>query len=120
MAARKSIRLHLKLTPEQQATIDDVRRTLDQDERAEIVALAKRLRSAKRRGSATLEETLKILKQEREAQGVSLATMEKRTGMAKSNLSKLERAVDSNPTVATLVNYAEALGKKLVITLVDK
>jgi len=40
--------------------------------------------------------------------------------MAKSNLSKLENAADSNPTVATLVNYADALGKKLVIQLVDK
>ena len=117
---RKSNRRHLKLTPEQQAMIDDVRRKLDKEEKTEIVALAKRLRSAKQRGAATLEGTLKVLKQEREAQGLSLAAMERRTGMAKSNLSKLENAVDSNPTVATLVNYADALGKKLVITLVDK
>jgi len=122
MVTRKTHRLPLKLTPEQQATIDEVRRTLEVEveEKDEIIALAKRLRNAKRRGMATLEETLKVLKHEREAQGVSLAAMEERTGMAKSNLSKLENAVDSNPTVATLVNYADALGKKLVIKLVDK
>jgi len=120
MATRKSHRLHLELTPDQQATIDEVRRTIEAEEKNEIVALAKRLRNAKRRGMATLEETLKVLKNEREAQGVSLAVMEERTGMAKSNLSKLENAADSNPTVATLVNYADALGKKLVIQLVDK
>src|SRR5512137_2899411 len=110
MVTRKTHRLQLKLTPEQQATIDEVRRTLEVEEKDEIIALAKRLRNAKRRGMATLEETLKVLKHEREAQGVSLAAMEERTGMAKSNLSKLENAVGSNPTIATLVNYADALG----------
>ncbi len=120
MTTRKSRRLRLKLTPEQQATIDEVRRTIEAEEKDEIIALAKRLRSAKRRGMTTLEKTLQVLKHERESQGVSLATMEERTGMAKSNLSKLENAADSNPTVATLVTYADALGKKLIITLVDK
>jgi len=120
MTTRKSHRLHLKLTPEQQATIDEVRRTIETEEKDEIMAFAKRLRDAKRRGMATLEETLQVLKHERESQGVSLAAMEERTGMAKSNLSKLENAADSNPTVATLVTYADALGKKLIITLVDK
>lgn len=120
MSTRKSRRLPLKLTPEQQATIDEVRRTIERDEKDEIMTLAKRLRSAKRRGLATLEETLRVLKRERESQGVSLAAMEERTGMAKSNLSKLENAPDANPTVATLVTYADALGKKLIITLVDK
>jgi hypothetical protein len=116
----KSHRVHLQLTPEQQATIDAVRRTIEMNEKDEIVALARRLRNAKMRGRATLEETLQVLKHEREAQGISLTVMEERTGMAKSNLSKLENAENSNPTVATLVNYADALGKKLIITLVDK
>ncbi|MBM3998010.1 MAG: helix-turn-helix transcriptional regulator [Planctomycetes bacterium] len=120
MTTRKSQRRYLELTPEQQATINEVRRTIETEERDEILSLAKRLRSAKRRGMATLEKTLQVLKRERESQGVSLATMEERTGMAKSNLSKLENAADSNPTVATLVTYADALGKKLVISLVDK
>lgn len=120
MVSRKSNRIQLKLTPEQQSEIDDVRRKLDAEEKAEIVALAKRLRTAKRRGKATLQELLGVLKLERESQGLSLNAMEERTGMAKSNLSKLENAVDANPTVATLMSYADALGKKLVITLVDK
>jgi hypothetical protein len=120
MATRKSHHLRLELTPEQQVTIEEIRRTIEVEEKGEILALARRLRNAKRSGMATLQETLKVLKREREAQGVSLAVMEERTGMAKSNLSKLENAANSNPTVATLVNYADALGKKLVIALVDK
>jgi len=120
MTTRKSHRLRLKLTPAQQETIAEVRRTIEAEEKDEIVALAARLRNAKQRGMATLEETLKVLKHERKGQGVSLAVMEERTGMARSNLSKLENSLDSNPTVATLVNYADALGKKLVIRLVDK
>ncbi|MFN6103513.1 MAG: helix-turn-helix domain-containing protein [Planctomycetaceae bacterium] len=120
MSTRKTHRRYLTLTPEQQATIDEVRRTIETEEQEEILALAKRLRSAKRRGAATLEQTLQVLKQERQSQGLSLAAMEERTGMTKSNLSKLENATAANPTVATRVTYADALGKKLIITLADK
>jgi len=34
-------------------------------------------------------------------------------------LSKLETGLRANPTVATLVRYAEAVGKRLVVSLVD-
>lgn len=120
MVTRKLQRVRLELTEEQQATFDEVRQKLEAEEKSEIVALARRLRQAKRRGRQAIQETLRVLKLEREAQGISLSAMEERSGMAKSNLSKLENAVDSDPTVATLMNYADALGKRLVITLVDK
>jgi len=111
MPTRRTPRRYLTLTPEQHATSDEVRRTIETEEQGEILALAKRLRSAKRRGAATLEQTLQVLKRERQSQGLSLAAMEERTGMTKSNLSKLENATAANPTVATLVTYADALGK---------
>ena len=51
---------------------------------------------------------------------MSLSDIEQRTGIAKSNLSRLENDEHVNPTIATLSNYADALGKKLVIELADK
>lgn len=41
------------------------------------------------------------------------------TGMDRSALSKLETGQRPNPTVETLVRYAEAVGKRLVVSLAD-
>jgi hypothetical protein len=41
------------------------------------------------------------------------------TGMDRSALSKLETGHRANPTVETLVRYAEAVGKRLVVSLAD-
>ncbi len=62
-------------------------------------------------------ELLQQLKAAREEQGLSLADMMARTGMDRSALSKLETLQRANPTVETLVRYAKAVGKRLVITL---
>ena len=55
----------------------------------------------------------------REAKGLSLADLTERTGMDRSALSKLETGQRANPTVETLVRYAEAVGKRLVVSLAD-
>ena len=39
--------------------------------------------------------------------------------MDRSALSKLETGRGANPTVETLVRYAEAVGKRLVVSLTD-
>src|SRR5437867_2999401 len=71
---------------------------------------------------ATLDELhalLNQLKAAREAKGLSLADLTKLTGMDRSALSKLENGQRANPTVETLVRYAEAVGKRLVVSLAD-
>jgi ribosome-binding protein aMBF1 (putative translation factor) len=71
---------------------------------------------------ASLDELEKLfaeLKSAREAQGLSLADLTELTGMDRSALSKLETGQRANPTVETLVRYAEALGKRLVVSLAD-
>ena len=62
---------------------------------------------------------LQQLKQAREAKGLSLADVTERTGMDRSALSKLETGQRVNPTVETLVRYAEAVGKRLTVSLND-
>lgn len=66
-----------------------------------------------------LHELLLQLKAAREAKGLSLSDLMERTGMDRSALSKLEAGQRANPTVETLVRYAEAVGKRLVVSLAD-
>ncbi len=65
-------------------------------------------------GSPALHEVVLALREARTAQGLSLADVRDRTGMAKSALSRIENEVP-NLTVKTLERYAEAIGKKIVI-----
>src|SRR5438067_8089393 len=67
----------------------------------------------------TLQELLRQLKAAREAKGLSLSDLTGLTGMDSSALSKLETGQRANPTVDTLVRYAEAVGKRLVVALAD-
>ncbi len=66
-----------------------------------------------------LDELLRQLKAAREAKGLSLSDLTELTGMDASALSKLETGQRANPTVETLVRYAEAVGKRLVVSLVE-
>jgi transcriptional regulator with XRE-family HTH domain len=67
-----------------------------------------------------LDELLRQLKAAREQRGLSLADLTELTGMDRSALSKLETGRRSNPTVETLVRYADAVGKRLVVSLADE
>lgn len=66
-----------------------------------------------------LRGLLMELKSAREAKGLSVADLTRLTGMDRSALSKLETGQRANPTVETLARYAEAVGKRLVVTLRD-
>jgi transcriptional regulator with XRE-family HTH domain len=66
-----------------------------------------------------LAELLRQLKAAREERGLTLADLTELTGMDRSALSKLETGQRPNPTLETLVRYAEAVGKHLVVSLVN-
>ena len=59
------------------------------------------------------------LKAAREEKGLSLSDMTRLTGMDRSALSKLETGQRLNPTIETLVRYADAVGKRLVVSLAN-
>jgi DNA-binding transcriptional regulator YiaG len=67
-----------------------------------------------------LQPLVKQMKAAREALGLSLSDLSARTGMDRSALSKLETGQRPNPTLETLVRYAEAVGKQLIVSLVDE
>ncbi len=66
-----------------------------------------------------LAELLTQLKTGREERGLTLADLTELTGMDPSALSKLESGQRPNPTLETLVRYAEAVGKRIEVSLTD-
>src|SRR5262249_4380623 len=59
---------------------------------------------------------IRELKKMREAAGLTLAVVSKRTGMDQATLSRLENGRQPNPTVDTLWRYARAVGRQLLLT----
>ena len=103
-----------RLTPEEVAKYKTIREQVEQ-ELPELIA-----RHHARLGlQDQLQELLKELRTVREAKGLSLADLTELTGMDRSALSKLETGQRPNPTLETLERYAEAVGKRLVVTLAD-
>jgi ribosome-binding protein aMBF1 (putative translation factor) len=66
-----------------------------------------------------LRKTFAALKALREQQGLSISDMVDRTGMDRAMISRLENGHIDNPTLATVSRYAKALGKRIVVSLVD-
>lgn len=56
----------------------------------------------------------------REAAGLTLSDMAARTGMDRAAIQKLESGVHTNPTISTINRYLHALGKRLVVSIVDE
>ena len=46
--------------------------------------------------------------------------MATRTGMDRAAIQKLESGVHTNPTISTINRYLHALGKRLVVSIVDE
>lgn len=103
-----------RLTPEEAAKYRTIRQQIA-EELPELTA-----RHCQRLAALDqLAELLRQLKAAREERGLSLADLTELTGMDRSALSKLETGQRPNPTLETLVRYAEAVGKHLVVSLVD-
>ena len=118
MTQREIKHTRRELTADERARVAEARK-LTATEEGKIRRKAKEYKKAYDQGRATLVDAVKVLKAEREKMGLSLADLAERTGMERPNLSRLENEAESNPTIATLTRYAEALGKRLFIALAD-
>ena len=103
-----------RLTPEEAARFREVREQVA-EELPELIARHEELLIA----LDQLADLVKQLKAAREERGLSLADMTRLTGMDRSALSKLETGQRLNPTIETLVRYADAVGKRLVVSLAN-
>lgn len=64
-------------------------------------------------------KTFAALKALREQQALSITDLADRTGMDRAMISRLENGQLDNPTIATMTRYAKALGKRVLVSLVD-
>src|SRR3990172_9020604 len=110
----KRITRNRRLTPEEAAKYKAIREQVAEELPDLIARHLERMA-----GVDQLEKLFTQLKAAREAKGLSLADVTELTGMDRSALSKLETGQRANPTVETLVRYAEAVGKRLVVSLTD-
>ena len=104
-----------ELTEEERVSHAAVRRQIE-GEKAELIVHGRRVKLRHMR----LREAVGVLKATRENLGLTLTDIKARTGIEKGNLSRLENAPNPNPTIDTLIRYADAVGKELVIELIDK
>lgn len=119
MQRRQAKRIVRPLTAEERQRLDRARRETEAD-KPRLVATARRLKAEHDALMAPLRAAIEDLRRERQAQGLSLAAMQERTGMQRTAVSRLENDLEANPTVATLIRYAHALGKRLVIEFADE
>jgi hypothetical protein len=110
----KRITRDRRLTPEEAAKYNKVREQVAEELPELVTRHHERMAALDQ-----LDELLVQLKAAREAKGLSLADVTEITGMDRSALSKFETGQRPNPTVETLVRYAEAVGKRLIVTLTD-
>jgi len=116
MVKRQAKRLRRELTPEERRRWRRAQQEAE-SEKEEILAKGRRIKAARNRARVAIRDALQILKVERQAQGLSLSDVEHRSGIGRAALSRLENETEPNPTVVTLTRYAEALGKRLVVSL---
>ena len=65
-----------------------------------------------------LQEILALLKERRQAIGMSMTQLQLLTGIDRARLSRLERDPNANPTVETVNRIAYALGVELRVSAV--
>jgi hypothetical protein len=66
-----------------------------------------------------VQRALQALKHEREQCGLSIGDVAERSGLDRAVVSRLENGKQDNPTVATLMRYAAAVGKRFLWTYGD-
>lgn len=63
-----------------------------------------------------IQRALQALKRERQRGGLSIGDVAERSGLDRAVVSRLENGKQDNPTVATLMRYAAAVGKRFLWT----
>ncbi|HVA48571.1 MAG TPA: helix-turn-helix domain-containing protein [Pirellulales bacterium] len=113
--------MKIERTPEQKARIEAIRAQAQRDKPTleQLVASGEYSDPVPLEDYVELLQTISALRKAREDAGLSLADVAERTGMDRGAISKLETGVHGNPTMTTLQRYAGAVGKQIVVKLID-
>lgn len=118
MAKERGKRIYRRATDEERQRHAKIRKQIA-EELPDIKQRARQRLVLLKKEGTPLRQVVGALRTERERQGLSLADINKRTGIDRAALSRLENNEDANPTLATLERYAEAVGKQMVVLLSD-
>jgi len=66
-----------------------------------------------------VQTALQAMKREREQSGLSVGDVAERSGLDRAVISRLENGKQDNPTIATLMRYAAAVGKRFLWSYKD-
>ena len=66
-----------------------------------------------------VQTALQALKRDRARGGLSISDVAERSGLDRAVISRLENGKQDNPTVATLMRYAAAIGKRFLWSYQD-
>ena len=103
-------------TPERNEELKKLRNQLE-NEKDTLKSEGKAKLAVVKAKRAELAAIFSSLKAEREKQGLSLADMSERCGMAREVIYRLESLQSPNPTIGTIQRYASALGLEISIAL---
>jgi len=112
MAKRIAKHATRKLTDAETARLNRALKTVDEEIEKLLPGARKRMAA-----SAALRDACRLLKSERQAQGLTLSDVSERTGISRTEISRLETATNRNPTINSLQRVASALGKELIVSL---
>jgi len=111
--ANNTRRTHPALTPRRITELSELARKIDREEAEEIKAEGRAILLR----HETVRKLIRAVKQARLAKGLSLGEVGERSSIGKANLCRLENDLDPNPTLDTLLRYAEAVGVELRISV---
>ncbi|HEX8340961.1 MAG TPA: helix-turn-helix transcriptional regulator [Tepidisphaeraceae bacterium] len=102
---------HSKLTPQKLAELQALGKKIDAEEKDAIIAKGR----AVFRRQEVIKNLITQIKTARQARNLTLTTVAEITGIGKANLSRLENEASPNPTMDTLLRYADVVGVKVEI-----
>lgn len=111
--AGKPRNTHPAVTAQKIAELSALARAIDRDEAQEIKAAGRAILLRHQ----TVRKLITSLKEARMARHLTLTETGEQSGIGKANLSRLENDPTPNPTLDTLLRYAEAVGIQLHIHL---
>lgn len=106
---------HPAVTPERVKELSTLARTIDSREAEGIRQEGRALLLRHRQ----VGDLIVALKKARLRKGLSLSEVGERSGIGKANLSRLENDQSPNPTLDTLMRYAEAVGVEMRVSLAE-
>ena len=104
---------HPAMTPRRIAELSELAKKIDREEAAEIKAMARAVFLR----HETVRDLITAVKRARLQKKLGLEEVGEKSGIGKANLSRLENHPNPNPTLDTLLRYADAVGVSLRVSV---